>query len=214
MANILHKEYQKIEMLKKIEGLQTIETVAKALNLKKQSAINLLSKLKKEGHVHKSGGGKQPRFYTITVTKQHKRDPGMFDIINKYSPNMKLAEWYDHQVHGVYGPEEALIDAIQTGSFRAILASMRLFNHITDWKKLYMLARKHDCWQKVGVLYDVARKFIRARRIPKIYYTPDIYSDKKWLQLTQLHRRKNFPEIENRWRVHIPFNEKDMEEII
>src|SRR3989338_1001322 len=128
------------ETLKAIEGLQTIETVADALNLKKQSALNLISRLKRQGYVTVSGGRQQKRLYKITARKQRKRDLGMFDIINKYS-TMKLAPWYDHQVHGHYGPEEALIDAIQTQSFRVILASMKLFNHITDWPKLYKLAK-------------------------------------------------------------------------
>ena len=132
------------DVLKTLEGLHTIETVAEALNIKNQSALNLISKLKKQGYVTTRGGYKQKRLYKIT--KQRKRDKGMFDIINKYSP-MKLAPWYDHQVHGAYGPEEALIDALQTQSFRAILASMKLFNHITDWPKLYNLAKKKDCWQ-------------------------------------------------------------------
>ena len=122
------------EILWKLEGLQTVETVAEELNLTRQSAINLLSKLKKQGNVTVSGGGKQIRLYKITIRKQRERALGMFDIINKYSP-MKLSPWYDHQVHGIYGPEEALIDAIQTKSFRAILASLRLFSHIKDWKK-------------------------------------------------------------------------------
>src|SRR3989338_7770455 len=142
------------EALRKLEGLQTAETAAKALGIGRQSAINLLSRLKKEGYVTTSGGGKIKRLYKVSMKKQRQRDPGMFDIINKYSP-MKLAEWYDHQVHGRYGPEEALVDALQTQSFRAILASMRLFNHITDWPKLYRLANERGVWAKLRALYDV-----------------------------------------------------------
>src|SRR3990167_3752617 len=184
------------ETLKAIEGLQTVETVADALNLKKQSALNLISKLKKQGYVTVSGG-----------RKQRKRNFGMFDIINKYS-SMKLAPWYDHQVHGHYGPEEALIDAIQTQSFRVILASMRLFNHITNWSKLYKLAMEKDCWQKVGALYDVARLYFRVREMPAYYLK---YKSGAWQRLTQL-KKTNFPEIAKKWLVFIPFNEKDMRE--
>src|SRR3989344_9349071 len=153
------------EVLRKIEGLQTIETVAESLNIKKQSALNLISKLKKQGYVTVSGGRQQKRLYKITVRKQRKRNFGMFDIINKYS-SMKLAPWYDHQVHGHYGPEEALIDAIQTQSFRVILASMRLFNHITNWSKLYKLAKEKGCWQKAGALYDLAKLYFKVRKMP------------------------------------------------
>src|SRR3989344_8376183 len=159
----------KDEILWKLEGLQTVETVMEKLSITKQSAINLLSKLKKEQHVTVQGGGRLKRLYKITMRKQLPRVLGMFDIINKYSPHMKLAPWYDHQVHGRYGPEEALIDAIQTENFRVILASLRLFNHIKDWPRLYKLAKERDCWPKVGALYDVARMFFRVRKMPVKY---------------------------------------------
>ena len=195
------------ETLKAVEGLQTIETVAEALNIKKQSALNLISKLKKQGYVTTTGGRQQKRLYKITARKQRKRDLGMFDIINKHS-SMKLAPWYDHQVHGHYGPEEALIDAIQTQSFRAILASMKLFNHITDWPKLYKLAKEKNCWQKIGALYDVAKLYFRVREMPAYYLK---YKSRAWQRLTQL-KKANFPGIAKKWQVYIPFNEKDMRE--
>src|SRR3989338_8349173 len=191
------------EIMWTLEGLHTVETAAEALHLTKQSTLNLLSKLKKKGYVTTSGGGKQKRLYKISMKKQRPRDPGMFDIINKYSP-MKIAPWYDHQVHGQYGPEEALIDAIQTQSFRVILASLRLFNHIKDWKKLYQLAKQKDCWQQVGALYDVARMFFRVMKMTGRYTTLKF---KVWKQLTKL-KKKNFPEIASKWHIFIPFNGK------
>lgn len=198
------------EALRKLEGLQTAETTAKALGIGRQSTINLLSRLKKEGYVTTSGGGRQPRFYKVTMRKQRPRDNGMFDLINKYSP-MKLSPWYDHQVHGRYGPEEALVDALQTQSFRAILASMRLFNHITDWPRLYRLAVEKGVWQKVGAVYDVSRRFTRVKKQPGLYESKHKPYG-KWQQLSQL-RKKNFPDIAEKWHVYIPFNLKDLEEI-
>ncbi len=194
------------ERLKTLQGLHTVETVAEALNLSRQAALNLLSKLRKEGYVTVGGGGKQKRLYKITTTIQRPRSPGMFDILNKYSP-MKLMPWFDHQVHGLYGPEEALIDAIETRSFRAILASLRLFNHITNWPKLYRLAKEKDCWQKVGALYDVSRMFFRVRKMPEKYR--QIRKPIKWIAFTQL-KKKNFPSISSAWKVYIPFNQKDI----
>lgn len=199
----------KNELLLKLEGLHTIETVAKALNIKKQSALNLISKLKKHGYVTTSGGRHQKRLYKVSAKKQRKRSKGMFDLINKYSP-MKLAAWYDHQVHGKYTVENALIDAIQTQSFRAILASMRLFNHISNWPKLYKLAKEKNCWQKVGALYDIARLFFKVRRMPEKYASNKLEA---WQQLTQL-KKKNFPNIAIKWRTYIPFNENDVREIL
>ncbi|MFH1510543.1 MAG: hypothetical protein ABIF10_02540 [Candidatus Woesearchaeota archaeon] len=208
-----------IETLKRIEGLQTADTVAEKLDMTRQSAINLVSKLKKEGYATTSGG---PRvhIYRITLTKQLPRSPGMFDIINRYSPHMKLNPWYDHQVHGKYGPEEALIDAIQTKSFRAILASLRLYQHITDWKLIYKLAKEKDSWQQVGALYDLAKMHFRVRRIPKKYENlsgkqgKEILKQYKWIKLTMLGDRGNFPTIQEKWCVYIPFNKNDLREII
>ncbi len=197
------------ELLLKLEGLHTVETVAQALHIKKQSALNLLSKLKKQQYVTVQGGGKIKRWYKITPYKQLLRYPGMFDIINKYSPHMKLQPWYDHQVHGPYGPEEALIDALQTQNFRVIVASTRLFGHIKDWPKLYALAKEKNCWQKVGALYDVARLFFKVRKIPQKYYRPTF---KNWVNLTSL-KKINFPGIAKHWKVFISFNERDMREI-
>lgn len=204
-------EYHRDELLKRLDGLQTIETASELLGLTKQSTLNLLSKLKKEGYVTIwQGGGRKKRIYKITMIKQRPRLPGMWDIINKYSPNFQPRPWYDHQVHGIYGPEEALIDALQTQSFRIILASLRLFNHITDWPKLYRLAKEKECWQKVGALYDVARLLLRVKRMPERYRQ---FQPKIWVQLSQL-RTFNFPTIARYWKVYIPFNKNDVAEII
>jgi hypothetical protein len=197
---------KRLELLWKLEGLHTADTVAEELHITRQSAINLLSRLKKAGHVTVSGGGRRVRLYKITIRKQLPREPGMFDVINKYSPHMKLAPWYDHQVHGLYGPEEALVDAIQTKSFRVLLASLHLFRHITSWPKLYALGKKHDCWQQVGALYDVARMFLRVRKMPERYRVAKRW---RWKCLTQL-KKKNFPEISNLWKIYIPFNKYDL----
>jgi hypothetical protein len=201
-------EDKTLEILKQIEGLQTIDTVAQALNIKKQSALNLLSKLKKQKYVTVSGGGKQKRFYRITTTKQLPRDPGMFDIINKHSP-MKINPWYDHQVHGPYTVEDALLDALQTESFRLILASMHLFRHVTDWPKLY---RSKD-WQKVGALYDVARLFMRVNRMPERYrkqhFTHRIFFIRDYI--TKEHR---FLPIDKKWGIPIPFRLGDIQKTL
>lgn len=196
------------ETLYKLEGLQTIETIMQKLGITKQSALNLVSKLKKEQHLTTKSQGRH-RLYKITMRKQLPRKQGMFDIINKHSPHMKLNEWYDHQVHGKYTEEDALIDAIQTKSFRAILASLHLFSHIKDWKRLYKLAKENDCWQQVGALYDLAKLHFKVRKMPEKY---SFKTFKTWKQLTQLKNRNNYPEIQKKYKVTIPFNENDLKE--
>ena len=200
------------DVLRKLEGLHTVETAAAAAKLSRQSAINLLSKLKKEGYVTVSGGGKQPRLYKVTMRKQRPRDNGMFVIINKYSP-MKLSPWYDHQVHGTYGPEEALVDALQTQSFRVILASMRLFNHITDWPKLYRLSKEKNVWQKVGAVHDTAMHVIRVRRMPKAYKAPT-HAKKQFLIRDYLTKEPALLPVEDKWKVAIPFRKGDLERVV
>ena len=71
----------KLTLLKKLEGLQTIDTIAEILNIKKTSALNLVSKLKKEKHLTKTGGGKQKRIYKITTKKQRTREMNFVNFI-------------------------------------------------------------------------------------------------------------------------------------
>ena len=194
------------DLLRKLEGLHTVETVMEELSIGRQSALNRLSRLKKEQHLTVSGGGRVKRLYKITLRKQRPRVPGMWDILNRYNPHFKLNPWYDHQVHGRYTVEDALVDAIETKSFRIILATLRLFSHITDWPRLYKKAGEKSSWQKVGALYDVSRLFFKVRKMPE-RYRKEKY--KKWQFLTQLHK-KNFPVIGERWRIYLPFNRKDL----
>jgi hypothetical protein len=199
-----------LELLKKLEGLHTIETAAKTLNVKEGTMRNILTKLKKEGYA--TGKGKKPRLYRITTTKQRKRGIGMYTLINKYS-KMKLAEPYIHEVHGKYEAEDAIIDAIQTGSFRVILASLRLFNHVTDWKKLYREAKRKSIWNKVGALYDLARMHVKTRRIPKKYWKP-IKTGKEYLIRDYKTKEENYLWIRDKWNVEIPFRKGDMEKAL
>ena len=61
------------ETLRKLEGLHTIETAAETLKISRQSALNLLSKLKKQNYITTSGGGKKKRIYKITMKRQLQR---------------------------------------------------------------------------------------------------------------------------------------------
>lgn len=202
------------ERLRILEGLHTVETIAEKLHLTRESTINLLSTWRKQGHVTVwAGGGKSKRIYKITARKQRPRDPGMWDIINKYSPHMKLSPWYDHQVHGPYGPEEALIDAIETKSFRVLLAGLHLFKHIKDWKKVYHLAKKRDAWQKVGALYEVARIFFRVRKMP-LRYRQQTFKKQHYLIRDYETKEPMFQPITKKWKVKIPFRRGDFDEAV
>jgi hypothetical protein len=149
------------------EGKYTAETFAKKHNLARQSAINLLSKLKKRGYVRVSGGGRQKRIYTIRKLPQ-KATNGFYDIINRYSPE-KLNPAFEHFIHGDYTVEQAIIDGIMIGDSRTRNATMHLFRHVKNWKYLFDLAKKKDLRKEVVRLYNEARKITRCKRMPGRY---------------------------------------------
>jgi len=149
------------------EGKFTIETFAKERGISIQSAINLLSKLKKQGFVLVSGGGKQQRIYTIANTKQEQTN-GFYDIINKYSPE-KLNSSFKHYTHGNYTVEHAIIDGIRIGDYRTLQATKHLFRHVKNWKRLFDLAKSKNLTREVLELYEEARHEIKCRKMPKRY---------------------------------------------
>ena len=198
-------------MLNKLEGLNTIELIAKKLNLKKSTAIKKIHELKKRGYVETSGGGKQPRLYRISRIKTQKiGNPGLYDVINKNSP-IKLVKPYEHRIVGrSISIEEAIVLAVKSENFRLILASLALFNKVKTWSKLYELAKKENVRRKTGALYELTRKIMRARKM-------DDKTQK--LLLSAKHEKKDiiagmhsedFKDIEKKWNVHIPFNYNDL----
>ncbi|MFH1589719.1 MAG: hypothetical protein ABIB43_04095 [archaeon] len=150
-----------------ITGTHTIESVAKELGIKKTSAINVISKLKKEGKVTVSGGGRQKRIYKISTTQQMKTN-GFYDLVNKYSKE-KLVPSFKHVIHGRYTIEQAIIDGIKIGDTRTMEATTYLFKKITNWKRLFNLAKKNKVETQVYNLYSKARKTMKCRRMPKRY---------------------------------------------
>src|SRR3989344_6985600 len=104
-----------IEIAKKLEGVHTLEPAAKALNVKKSTAVKVLSILRKEGFVETSGGGKKPRLYKISPIRiAGKEHLGIYDLINKYS-KVKLWEPYKHKViYRNLSVEEAIPMAVDT----------------------------------------------------------------------------------------------------
>ncbi len=149
------------------EGKFTVELFAKKKGIKRQSAINLLSKLKKEGFVTTSGGGKQKRIYNIT-NKPQKKTNGFYETANKYSPE-KLVPKFKHQIIGKYTIEHAIIDGIKIGDVRTLDATKYLFNQIKNWKRLFEIAKEEDCTEEIYKLYNKARQTIKCRTIPKRY---------------------------------------------
>ena len=200
-----------IELLRELEGKHTVETLMEILNYKKQSVINLISKLKKEGYVGVTRGSNKKRIYTISVKKKISRPPGMFDIINKYS-KIKVIPLYEHHVEGKYFVEDALVDAILTRERRVILAALRLFDHIDDWSRLYQLSKKNNMRNFVVGMYEVSKRFIKVKKIPKKTYDLMKKARDKF-NIKAVKRTDDFKEIEKEFRITIPYSKQDLEGI-
>ncbi len=152
-----------------MEGKYTVEIYAKKRHLARQSAINELSKLKKQGYVEVSGGGKQKRIYTIHLLPKRKTN-GFYDLVNKYTPE-KLQPTFEHYVTGRYTTEQAIIDGIKIGDVRTLEATMHLFRHVKNWKRLFDLAKKHKVKKNIIILYQKARTVVRCKTMPARYTT-------------------------------------------
>jgi len=153
--------------LSKILGKQTIDSISSELGIKKTSALNLISKLKRQRLLTTTGGGKQKRIYNISKLPQIKTN-GFYDIINRYSP-VKLNPAFKHTIHGQYSIERAIIDGIKIGDIRTLQATSYLFKHVKNWKRLFDLAKKHRKEKDIRKLYEKAREKFKCRRMPKKY---------------------------------------------
>ena len=200
-----------IEIAKKLEGINTLEMVAKNLKVKKSTAIKMLSILRKDGFVETSGGGKQPRLYKISpIRVAGKENLGLYDIINKYS-KVKLWEPYKHKVNDrKLSIEEAIPMAVQTGNFRLVLAVLGLFNHVKYWPKLYFYSKKYNVARRVGALYDVTRTIMKTKKMDNRTRKALLKGKDKNKFIIKPHKPKYFKDIEKIWRVHVPFHKMDL----
>ncbi len=188
--------------LNKISGRQTIEFIAKKLSINLQSAINLVSRLRKKGYVLTQGGGKQPRIYTIATKIIKKKGIGVFDIINKYS-KIKVYPLFEHKVIGKYHIEDAIIDAIKINDNRVLVAMLPLFNHVKKWTYIHEKAKKYKVSNKLCMLYEAARLVVKVRKMPKNMKNSLLSGkkDKKCVNIEQLNRK---------WKTNYKFNLVDL----
>lgn len=198
-------------IISKLEGLQTIKTVQKLLNVKRSTAIKTISKLRKQGFVDTSGGYKQPRLYKISlVPKKQIGNPGLYDIINKYSP-IKLVAPYEHRIiNKKLTIEETIIRAILEKKPRVILTSLALFNHVKNWSRLYKYAKEANVRKKVGALYEIARLYIRVKKINKRTYNKLLAAKHEQKYIIPGLKSRSFKDIQKKWKVYIPLNDSDL----
>ncbi len=195
-----------------LEGLQTVDTIAKKLDISRRTAINVIWRLRKAGLVETGYGKRRIRLYRIrTLKKPDTGFEGLYDIINKNS-KIKLFARETHKIHDHrLTVEEAIVRAIKEGDFRTILAALGLFNKIRNWSRLLKFAKKEKAARKLGALYDVARTIIRVKRMDKRTRNALAKGKIKDRHIIKGIKSSDFKDIEREWNVFIPFNRADLE---
>ncbi len=200
------------ETAKALEGLQTIGTIAKRLNISKRTAINTVWKLRKKGLVETDYGKRKIRMYRITrIKKPVIGYKGLYDIINENS-KVKLFAKESHRIHDhKLTVEEAIVRAIKEQDFRTILAALGLFNKIKSWSALLKFAKKESLTRKIGALYDVAKLTFRVKRIDERTRNALKKGEINEKHIIKGIKSSDFKGIEKEWKVFIPFNKADLE---
>lgn len=202
---------KKQELLRRLEGIQTIESVMDILGVSRGMAIYYLYRLRKAGYVKTRRQSNNRRVYTISVENKL-GGTSYYDIINRSSPS-KIATPTIHRIYGKEpSGEETLLYAIQTKSPRTILASLSLFMRISDWQELYARAKESKLERQVGALYDLARKVMKVRRMSARFRNRALpRKGQRYDEMVPGLSSKDFGDIEQVWKVRLPFNRKDLE---
>jgi len=197
---------------KKLEGLQTVDSIAKNLGIDRRTAINYVWMLRKEGFVETVYGKRRIRMYKISPLKPNKLGyPGLYEYLNQNS-KIKIYAPYAERIYGHKPtPEEMIVRAVKTGDLRTILSSLALFNKIKNWRRLSEIARKELVGRKIGALYDTAKIIIRVRRMDKKTRKALLNSRIKNKQIVKYARTKDLQHIQKEWKVYLPFNKADLE---
>ena|SRR3989338_5715379 len=197
---------------KKLEGLQTVDSIAVSLGIARRTAVNYVWALRKEGFVETIYGKRKIRMYRISPFKALKFGyPGLYEYLNQnskikiYPPYIERI--YDHKPTA----EEMIVKAVKTGDLRTVLSSLALFNKIKDWTRLSQIAGKEKIGRKIGALYDAARTIIRVRKMDKKTRKSLLRSKIDGKFIVENARTRDLEHIEKMWKVHLPFNKADLE---
>jgi len=199
-------------LLNKLEGIQTIESIIEILKVNKKKATYYVYRLRKEGYVKTGAASNKKRIYHIS-RKNRLGGKSYYEIINAHSP-IKLAESSFYKIYGREPSlEETLIFSIKTKRIRVITAALSLFKSINNWTLLGELARKNHVERSVGALYDVSRTIIKTRRMSKLLRNSLLPSkNAEFAEIIKGFRSKDFKDIEENWKIRIPLNKADLED--
>jgi len=200
-----------LKIAKELEGLQTVNSIAKQLNVDRRTSINYAWALRKKGFLENVYGGRV-RLYRINPLIKRKTGYSFYELLNKYS-KVKLAVREDYIIHSEKEPsvEEILVRAVKNDNFRVVLASLGLFNKIRSWSRLYKFAKNYNVRRKIGALYDVAREIIRVRRMDDKTRKLLLNAKNEERYIIPRFKSKSFQDIEKKWNIYIPFNKADLE---
>ena len=200
-----------LKIAKELEGLQTVNSIAKQLNVDRRTSINYAWALRKKGFLENVYGGRV-RLYRINPLIKRKTGYSFYELLNKYS-KVKLAVREDYIIHSEKEPsvEEILVRAVKNDNFRVVLASLGLFNKIRSWSRLYKFAKNYNVRRKIGALYDVAREIIRVRRMDDKTRKWLLNAKNEEIYIIPRFKSKSFQDIEKKWNIFIPFNKADLE---
>ena len=200
-----------LKIAKELEGLQTVNSIAKQLNVDRRTSINYAWALRKKGFLENVYGGRV-KLYRINPLIKRKTGYSFYELLNKYS-KVKLAVREDYIIHSEREPsvEEILVRAVKNDNFRVVLASLGLFNKIRSWSRLYKFAKNYNVRRKIGALYDVAREIIRVRRMDDKTRKLLLNAKNEERYIIPRFKSKSFQDIEKKWNIYIPFNKADLE---
>jgi hypothetical protein len=198
-------------LLRKLNGVHTIESVMDILGVDKEKAVYYIFRLRKLGYVRTKRLAGKKRLYNFSF-ENRLGGKSYYEILNEFSP-IKLSPPNTFKIYGKnIGFEETIVFAVKSGSLRVVLSSLALFKKVGDWGLLYRLAKSNGVVRQVGALYDLAKKFMRVRRMTKRFR--DFALPKEigvFVYVIPNLRSNDFVVIENLWRVYLPFNLKDLE---
>ena len=203
---------KKQELIQKLNGIQTIESVKDILKINKKKAIYYIGRLRKQGYVKTKRLSNNKRVYGISIENKL-GGKSYYEIINQHFP-IKIAAPVTYRIYGKEPSlEETLIYAIKTKSLRTILASLALFKKINNWAELYNLSKENHIERQVGALYDLARKIMRVRKMAERFRHNALpKKEYKFEHIIQGLESRDFKEIEKIWKIYLPFNKKDLED--
>ena len=73
------------------------------------------------------------------------------------------------------------------------------------------MSKQENIGREIGALYDVARTFMRVRRMDRRTRKSLLKSKIKSRYIIENMKSKDFRDIEKKWNVFIPISKKDLE---